>query len=142
MPSANSQICPPTCLKTKRGRLGFTLLEVLAALLLVAVVLPIAMHGLSLATQGGSYARSAALATNLAQSKLAEIVAEESWAQGDAQGDFDATWGTDAKRFRWTLQVDDWQDGMVKQVRVTVTWVQRNREESVSLVTLTIPEAI
>ncbi len=121
---------------------GFTLLEVLAALILVAVVLPVAMRGLSLATQGGSYARSVTVATDLAKSKLAEVVADGSWDTGDDRGVFDAAWGDDADRFEWTLAVSDWLGTTMKEVRITVSWEQRNALQSVSIATVVMEEGV
>lgn len=123
--------------RSPRHSRGFTLLEVLACLMLVAVVLPVAMRAISRSTQGGSFARSVVLATGLAESRLAELVADGSWSTGDAGGPFDvATWGESADRFAWELQVDDALGGTAKELRLTVTWTQFGRDEAVSLVTL------
>ena len=53
-----------------RGRGGFTLVEVLASLALVAVILPVAMEGVSLAVGAAGLARDRIEAASLAETKL------------------------------------------------------------------------
>ncbi len=67
---------------------GFTLIEALAAMLLVAIVLPVVMRGISMATRAGSSAKLQTQAASLAQSKLAELIATRSWKTGDTSGQF------------------------------------------------------
>ena len=54
-------------------RAGFTLIEVLAALVLIGVVLPVAMKGVSIAMQAASHARHTGEAVELARHKLTEL---------------------------------------------------------------------
>ena len=53
-----------------RGRAGFTLAEVLAALLFMAIVIPVAVQGLQIASRAGSVSERKALGARLAESKL------------------------------------------------------------------------
>ena len=61
--------------KRRRGPRGFSLIEVLAALMLVAIVLPVAMRGLSMASRQASVAARRSQATMLAERQLNEILA-------------------------------------------------------------------
>lgn len=134
---------PPTHMQAQHGpsKRGFTLLEVLTCLMLVAIVLPVAIRAIGQSTRGGSYARSLTLATNLADTKLAEVVAEQSWTSGDDSGDFtDEDYGDDADRFAWTLQVDDWIDTTARQLTLTVTWEQMGKDHVVALSTAVMVE--
>lgn len=115
---------------------GFTLLEVLAALLLVAVVLPVVMAGLSQAVQMGSLTRWRSQAAALAETKLAEVIANEDWQRGDAHGQFDDTWGERASRFTWQLRVTQWQDPSMRELAVDVQWQQRSQTQQVSIATV------
>jgi len=111
---------------------AFTLIEVLAALVLTAIILPVAMSGISLAL---STAENAALQTEaaaLAQTKMAEIVATGDWQNASLSGDF----GTERPEFRWTSVVDDWQGTTLRQLDVEVSWTRRGRDRSVVLSTL------
>src|SRR3954465_11642520 len=62
---------------------GFTLVEVLATIALIAIVLPVAMYGIQLCLQTSSMAKRQAEAATLAEGKLQELVAE---AQGMQAG--------------------------------------------------------
>src|SRR4051794_29563395 len=67
----------------ERGRVargagrGFTLVEVLATIALIAIVLPVAMYGIQLCLQTSSAAKRQAEAATLAEGKLQELVAAE-----------------------------------------------------------------
>src|SRR4051812_32907857 len=56
-------------------RRGFTLVEVLATVAFIAIVLPVAMQGISLSVRTAGNARKQAEAAILAQSKLDETLA-------------------------------------------------------------------
>jgi hypothetical protein len=109
---------------------------VLAALLLIAIVLPVVMQGLSLATHAASAAKHRTEAAGLAESKLNELVATRQWQTGPLSGDFSPDWPD----YRWeaTLQsyVNDTSGQNVQEIDLSVFWTNRNRQESVSLSTL------
>lgn len=121
---------------------GLTLLELLAALLLVAVVLPVVMRGLSMATQVGSIARFRGEALALAEAKLAEVIATQAWSTGDATGEFDKAWIKHVDRYTWELLVDEWSDTSMRHLTVNVHWTQRGREQTVSLATVVAVEEL
>jgi len=110
---------------------GFTLIEVLAALLLVGIVLPAVMEGISLANQAGRIAKTKLEATALAESKLNEIVASGQWNISAGSGDF----APDYPDYRWAVQVQD-RDYNVSEVDVMVTWMVRETPRSVTVSTL------
>src|SRR3954462_909291 len=70
------------------GRRGFTLIEVLAALLLVGIFLPVIMNGFSIATRVGNAAKRCTEGGALADAKLTELVATAQWQTGVQSGDF------------------------------------------------------
>lgn len=114
-----------------RKPLGFTLIEVLAALVLMAIVLPVAMHGISLATSLAGTARQREEAAVLADSKLNELVATHGWQTSSLNGDFDSH-----SEYRWSADVLDWDGSTLKQLNVHVYWKFRNAEREVTLSTL------
>ena len=69
----------PTARMRRSGRAGFTLVEVLATLVLLGIVVPVAMRGVSVALAAAQTAKRTAEATSLAQSKLNEMIADGSW---------------------------------------------------------------
>lgn len=130
---------PPT--RRCRGRAGskraaFTLIEVLAALMLIAVVLPVVMNALSAATRAGSLSRSRDVAVTLAEARLAEIVAEGTWQTRSRARPFDASAGPDAERYTWTLEARDWHDPQLTALTIEVRWEQHGRERVQRLTTV------
>lgn len=123
MPSARSQ--------------GFTLLEVLAALLLVAIVLPVLMGAINTATHIGALANDRSEAAMLAENKLNEIILDESWQFGGDNGTFESEMDTTGSpdRYTWELLVDQWQDPTVRQLTLIVRWERRGRPQSIKLTT-------
>ena len=122
--------------RMRGGVSAFTLVEVLAALLLVAIVLPVVMQGISLATGAASSAKRRTQAASLAQSKLGELVATENWRTGVLSGRFDAFDGDDAAQYGWRGDLTAWTEPYVKQLQVHVTWTAPGGEDSVTLSTL------
>lgn len=115
---------------------GFTLLEVLAALLLIAVVLPVIMGAINTSTHVGGLARDRAEAAMLAENRLNEILIDQSWQFGDDTGGFEAdTDDPAAARYTWELQVQQWQDPSVRRLTMTVRWERRGRPQSITLTT-------
>lgn len=127
-----------------RRRSGFTLVEALITLLLVTVLLPLVMKGVSSATQLGVLAERRSQAAALADTRLTESLIVGDWEEGDQAGEFDPeVYGSDADEFAWYLLVDDW-NGLTthKEVTVVVTWQQRGKEQIVSMATVVYSEAL
>jgi prepilin-type N-terminal cleavage/methylation domain-containing protein len=120
----------------RRNSGGFTLMEVLAAIVLIAIVLPVAMHGISIATAVGGAAKFKAEAAILAQSKLTELVVTKAWQNEQLSGDF----GEDHPNYRWAAAVNNW-DGTLQQLDLEIIWETRGREQSVIVSTLVETEA-
>jgi prepilin-type N-terminal cleavage/methylation domain-containing protein len=130
------------------GRRAFTLVEILATLALVAIILPVAMSGISLALGVADLSRRQTEAASLAETKMAEIVAGQMWQTASQSGDF----APDRPEYRWVAQVTEWQgatqgtmlsttqsttqSGALKQLDVQVLWNNKNRERCVTLSTL------
>ena len=119
-----------------RPRRGFTLVEALAALLLIAIVLPVVMRGVSVAARAASSARRNTEAASLAQSKLNELVATQDWKAGYLAGQFDADDGDNASDYAWSAEATRWSEPYVRQLAVSVTWTSGGAQQSVTLTTL------
>jgi prepilin-type N-terminal cleavage/methylation domain-containing protein len=111
---------------------GFTLIEVLVTITLAAIILPVAMKGISMATNLGSQAKRQAEAIALAETKLAEVITTASWQTDQLSGDFAPDW----PEFQWNIEVKDWQDPALRDITMHVTWTQLGREREVKLTTL------
>lgn len=115
---------------------GFTLAEVLAALLFMAIVVPVAMEGLHIASRAGAVAQRKGEAARIAQRVLTENLVTTNWNQSVQSGST-----TEGQReFRWTLRSDPWtQDptqNVLRQLSVDVTFTAQNREYTVRMSTL------
>ena len=115
-----------------RHSTAFTLVEVLATLTLMAIIMPVAMRGISLATATAGQARRQVEAVSLAESKLAELQATGEWQGGSLSGDC----GTDWPDYQWACEVNDWEGTTVQQLAVSVTWLARGATRKVTLTTL------
>jgi prepilin-type N-terminal cleavage/methylation domain-containing protein len=128
---------PATRVVARNRRAGFTLIEVLVTLLLIGIVLPAMMHGITLAMHAGDAARHRNDATQLAKSQLAQLVSGTQWASTtNLSGDFSPDW----PGYQWKATVQPWdQDttGMsIQQIDLTVSWQERGGTESLTLTTL------
>ncbi len=111
---------------------GFTFIEVLATLTVLAIVLPSIMSGISLCLSAADCSRQQAQASALCQSKLMELAATGQWQNGVLAGDC----GTDWPAYQWTALVSQWDGTVVQQLDVTVQWTYRRTDRSVTLSTL------
>src|SRR4051794_220177 len=113
-------------------RAGFTLVEVLATLVLIGIVIPVALKGVSVAVNAASHAKHQAAAATLAESKLSEMIAQGDWSFGAGSGDF----GTDWPGYQWSCTTANPDPNVnVTEVTVTVTWTERGQLRDVSVAT-------
>lgn len=122
--------------QTVLARRGFTLVEALASLMLVAVVLPFVIRGVSMSARNAAEADRKATAAMLAQTRLDEVVLSKSWELGDAEGEFDEAYGKEAMRYTWDLTVGDWQSTDYRELVLTVRWMRGEQERKVALTTV------
>jgi prepilin-type N-terminal cleavage/methylation domain-containing protein len=110
---------------------GFTFIEVLATLVLMAIVLPVAMRGVSISLASAEKAKHLSEGAALADAKLNELVSTGEWSSGGLQGDF----GQDFPGYRWQAQAAS-RDFGVTEIVLTVTWQERGQDRSVNVSTL------
>jgi type II secretory pathway pseudopilin PulG len=119
----------------KRAPNAFTLAEVLVTLLFLAIVLPVAMRGVSLSLAAASNAKHTREATTLAEQKLYELTTITMPA-GSQSGDF----SPDFPDYRWTCQVASLDYG-VRQLDLRVSWDDRGQEHGINVSTLFNPDS-
>jgi len=123
--------------KKRNAAKGFTLIEILAALLLIGLVLPAVMKGVSLVSIMASDSDHNYEALDLAENKLAEVLLEKSWQNSGSQsGRFEDEY----EDYEWVVDVSDWTESGIKQIDVFVYWQQRNRQREIQLSTLVYNE--
>lgn len=136
--NGQAETCSPRR-TTFRSR-GFTLIEALVAIVLVAVVLPVALAAVTASLQGASAISKQDVALRVAQSRLATLVADGSWQSSGSTGACDPrTDGEDTEGMRWQMTVATWRDQTVRTLKFTVSWGTTTNPRSVTLTTLVMP---
>jgi len=115
---------------------GFTFIELLATIVFLGIIMPVAMQSIGLCTRLGGQSRKQIEAASLARTKLTELTCTGDWQSGEKSGDF----GEDWPGYRWSALVSSWTDSEVSQLELTVTWTSQGRERSVLLTTLVYEE--
>ena len=117
-------------------RAGFTLAEVMAALVFMAIVIPVALGGLGVASRAGEVA---------ARKSEAALVAERILMENIVTTNTDVAVQTGTTRqgirdFKWTMRSEPWNlDGNLTQMRllsVEVTFTTQGRDYPVRMSTL------
>ena len=121
------------------ARRGFTLIEVLASLLMMAIVIPVAMEGMSIASRAGILGQRKATAMRVAERVLNELMVEGQTLQGSDSGtavDGDTS-------YPWTMRIENWSEDAMSQITVAVTFTVQGSPYEVAVTTLlpaTAPE--
>jgi Tfp pilus assembly protein PilV len=120
-----------------RARAGFTLAEVLAALLFMAIVIPTAVEGVRIANLAGQVSVRKTVATRIAQNYLAELKVNGQGQRGAQNGVVEEG----AIEYRWTAQVDPWTQiyrstGNLRLLTLRVSFLVQGREYDVRVSTL------
>ena len=122
----------PTILK-RRGRAAFTFAEVLAALVFMAIVIPVAIEGMQIANRAGVAAQRKSVAMMLAQQRLQELIAVGDWRNTTQNGNFNPYY----KDYRWRLINEAWpEEPQMRLLTIEVTYPVQSREYKVRLSTL------
>ena len=111
---------------------GFTFAETLAAMLFMAIVVPVMVQGMTVASRAGIVAERQREAVELADRLLTELVLTGDWRDSESEGDF----GEDWPGYRWVLSDGEWEEDTMLVVSVEVFFQVRGREHSLELTTL------
>ena len=126
---ARSTTAPPPA---GRIQAGFTLAEVLAAMLFMAIVIPVAVGGLRLASLAGEVGARKAVATRIAERVLNEAIVTGQ-TQKSAQNGIVREGVLD---FRWTLNIEASGLDTLRLATVQVTFPAQGKDYDVNLSTL------
>jgi len=111
---------------------GFTLAELLAALMFMAIVVPVAVEALRIAGLVGEVAARKAVAVRVAERMLNESLVTGNWNQAQQNGA--AT--ENGVEYRWTLRNERWPEDAMQLLTAEVRFNAQDREQSVRLSTL------
>lgn len=123
------------CVKPTRA--GFTLAEVLAALAFMAIVIPVAVQGIAVASRAGQVAARKADAARIGDRVLNELEVTGQLLSGVQSGVIQEG----AREFRWSMQTQSWLEGNLNQVTVSVAFEVQGQAYDVQLATLIDPNA-
>jgi|SRR5579871_830856 len=122
--------------QVRRGReAGFTLVEVLAALMFMAIVIPVAVGALRVASLSGEVAARKAEAARVADRVLNETIATGNWNQPMQTG----TVNENGFQFRWTVRTEARTEDPMQLVTAEVTYSAQGRDYPVRLSTMVSP---
>ena len=114
------------------ARGGFTLAEVLAALVFMAIVIPVAVQGLRVANLAGQVGERKAVAIRVAERALNELVVTRQW-QTSAQN---GSTQEGPVQYRWVMRLEPWNQGALRLLTVQVTFPVQGQDYDVRLSTL------
>jgi len=134
----------PVCFKGARSVLGtaragrpchcaaFTLAEVLAALMFLAIVIPTAVEALHVASLAGEVAARKSEAARVADRVLNESLVTTNWSSGIQSG----TVTEGILEFRWKLKTENWPQDSMELLTAEVTYSAQGKDFTVRLSTL------
>ena len=118
--------------KIKRQAAAFTLAEVLAAMLFLAIVIPTAVEALHISSLAGEVAARKGAAARIADRVLNESIVMTNWNSGAQSG----TVSEGVLSFRWTLSSEPWPQDAMQLLTAEVKYQAQGKDYSVRLSTL------
>ena len=117
----------------RSGQGGFTLVEVLAALLFMAIVIPAAVQGLRVASLAGQLGQRKAVAARIGERVLNEIVVTRQWRNAVQSGVVQEG----PIEFQWRTRTEPWlQQNVLRLLTVEVSFPIQGKDYEVRLSTL------
>jgi type II secretory pathway pseudopilin PulG len=127
--------CKPLIQRRRGARAqirAFTLAEVLAALVFMAIVIPVAIEGLRVASLAGEVSQRKSVAARLADRVLNELIITGQYQSGSQRGVINE--GT--QQYSYVVRSQPWTEDALLQVTVDVTYSAQGKPYDVILSTL------
>ena len=122
----------------KHGRRAFTLVEVLAALLFMAILLPVTVNAVRVASRAGQVSDRKATATRVAERVMNELLVTGGLAQNSASGRIDER----DRVYEWRMLSQSWAEDRMNLVTVRISYEVQGQNYDVSIATLYDPTQI
>jgi len=120
-------------LALRRARAAaFTLAEVLAALVFLAILIPVIAECLAIAGRAGEVATRKTEAVRVADRILNESIVTTNWNQSAQSG----TVNEGTREFEWTLNNEPWNQDPMRLLTVQVKYTVQGKEYNVQLSTI------
>ncbi len=110
---------------------GFSLLEIMIAVFIIAVALSTILYSEILSLRASAKIKNIDTAIFLASSKMSEIEAEGFPPTGEKEGDF----GNEFPAFKWKQRIIPTPNPSVRELRVQVIINEGNTEDRIELIT-------
>ncbi len=117
---------------------GFTLVEILIALVFVSVLVPIAVQAIANSSRAGVMAERRRMAAMLAEKILNEAILTEDWRTGSMRGDF----GEDFPEYTYEISRENWIEETMSEVVAEVFFKVQGIEYSTQFRTLADAEEL
>jgi type II secretory pathway pseudopilin PulG len=115
------------------GRRGaFTLVEVLAALVFMAILIPVTMQAVQIANRAGQVGERKVVAARIAERVLNEMLVTGGVRQNSGNGRIEER----HRFYDWTMRSEPWREDQMSLVTVTVKYEVQGKEYDVMLSTL------
>ena len=115
---------------------AFTLAEVMAAMLFLAIVIPAAVEALHVSSLAGEVAARKGAAARIADRVLNESLVMTNWGSGVQNG----TVSEGVLSFRWTLTSQAWPADAMQLLTAEVKYQAQGKDYSVKLSTLAVAQ--
>src|SRR6478736_5440644 len=115
-----------------RGVKAFTLAEVLAALLFMAIVIPVALQAMRVASRAGVLAERKREAARVAEKILNESIVTTNWNKSALSGTIQEA----DREYRWQLRNESWSESNMRLLSVEVDFPVQGEDYSVKMSTL------
>ena len=120
------------CSASRNAASAFTLAEVLAALLFMAIVIPVAMQGLRVSSRAGELADRKREAARVAERVLNESIVTTNWNKSASSGVVQEG----DREYRWSLRNESWTQSAMQLLSVEVAFPVQGEDHTVQLSTL------
>jgi type II secretory pathway pseudopilin PulG len=120
-------------MKQSSTRLGFTFVEVLAAMVFLGILIPVVISALMVSNRAAVVAERSTIAMQLGENRLSELMLQDAWTTAESRGDFGQEW----PGYRWELKRQDWQSGAMTELTLDIFFAVQGQEHDVRLSTLT-----
>jgi hypothetical protein len=120
------------------GASGFTFAEVLAAMLFLAILVPVVVEGIALASRAAVVSERSGVALQLADRELNELIVNGTWSSANSRGTFGDEW----PGFSWELTRGTWREDDMTELTLAVLFEVQGRPYTVRLSTLVDDSAL
>ena len=111
---------------------AFTLAEVMAAMLFLAIVIPVAVEAIHTASPAGEVAARKSMAARVADRVLNESLVMTNWNSGTRDG----TMTQNGLDYQWKLSSQTWPVDTMQVITAEVSYMAQGKQYSVKLSTL------